>query len=119
MNIKRLKKNQVFVFGSNLAGMHLVGAAKTAKEKFGAIEGVGEGWIGKSYAFPTLNEKFKQRTDKHLKRSVEKLFRCANLNKYYQFLLTKVGCGIAGYEENYMKSLFKDSPDNIIKPDGW
>lgn len=119
MNITRLKKNQVFVFGSNLAGQHLGGSARQALEKFGAVMGKGDGWQGQSYAFPTLDKDFKQRTDKELKKSVEELYRCCDLNRYYEFLLTKVGCGIAGYEESYIKSLFKNPPSNLILPEDW
>lgn len=36
-NITQLGKNDVFVFGSNLEGMYLGGAARVAVEKFGAL----------------------------------------------------------------------------------
>ena len=49
-----LEKNEIFVFGSNLAGRHLGGAAKAAYNKFGAKWGVGVGLAGQSYAIPTM-----------------------------------------------------------------
>lgn len=118
-NITELKKNEVFVFGSNLAGRHAAGAAKVAHDHFGAVYGVGEGLIGQSYALPTLDKKLQQRNDEQLTMSVRKLWKCAKENPDKVFLLTKVGCGIAGYDEEYMADKFKDAPGNIIKPKGW
>ena len=117
--ITKLKKNQIFVFGSNLAGSHGAGAAKFAKDNFGAENGIGEGLTGQCYAFPTLGKKLEERNDEKLTMSVAKLFRVARENPDKEFLLTRVGCGIAGYSEEYMKCLFRKCPENIIKPKGW
>lgn len=118
-NITKLPPNYVFIFGSNLEGKHFGGAAKIAKEKFGAIEGKGDGWQGNSYAFPTLDKNFKPRTEKQLKKSAEQLYRCVKLNRYYIFILTKVGCGIVGFSEDYMKQFFTADEPNLIKPKNW
>lgn len=118
-NIKILPKNSVFIFGSNLAGRHGAGAAKFAKDKFGAKLGVGEGLVQKSYAFPSLDENLHKRTTKELKESVKKLVKCANENPDKLFYLTKVGTGLGGYKESYMKKLFKNLPLNISLPLGW
>lgn len=118
-NIQELEPNEIFVFGSNLAGKHIGGAAKIAHEKFGAATDVGEGMTGQSYAFPTLNEDFSQRTEEELKDSVVELFLAANVWSNNTFLVTRVGCGIAGFSEEYMAKLFQNSPSNIIKPSGW
>lgn len=118
-NITSLKENELFVFGSNLAGKHIGGAARQAKEMFGAIDGCGEGLTGKSYAFPTLTENFEKVTHEQLIDSVSRLYRCCEENKDKVFLLTKVGCGIAGFEEEYIKYLFLNSPKNLILPDDW
>lgn len=117
--IQVLKDKEVFIFGSNLAGNHAGGAARQAKEQFGAQEGVGEGRTGQSYAFPTLNENLKKRSDEDLKKSIQYLYEYCEGNKDQKFLLTKVGCGIAGYEEEYMKSLFKNPPHNLVLPEEW
>jgi hypothetical protein len=117
--ITNLKPNQVFVFGSNLAGHHFGGAAQQAREQFGAENGVGEGMTGQCYAFPTLNEDFYQRSKNSLITSIQKLYECCRANPDKEFLLTKVGCGIAGYRERTMKYLFADSPSNLIKPNDW
>ena len=119
-NITTLKENQVFVFGSNLNGNHAGGAAKYAADNFGAFEGVGEGITGQSYAFPTLDTKMKKVSKKALIASKELLYKTAEENKDKQFLVTKVGCGIAGFSEDEMKKVFSgDKPSNIILPAGW
>ena len=119
-NIIDLKSNQVFVFGSNLNGSHGGGAAKLAQDKFGAIDGQGEGIMGQSYAFPTLDENMKKVSKKALKKSKELLYKVAEDNKDKQFLVTKVGCGIAGFDELVMKEVFKgEKPENVILPAGW
>jgi len=122
--ITSLKDNQFFVFGSNLNGNHSGGAAKQAKEQFGAEEGIAEGLSGKTYAFPTLEREMTQRGIKALERSRDRLFATARALPEKEFLLTKVGCGIAGYEESEMKALFYgfscgNRPKNIILPEDW
>ena len=118
--VHKLKENQIFVFGSNELGEHLGGAARQAYEKFGAEWGVVEGLTGQCYAFPTLNKKMEKRTDKEWIESIGKLYECARKNPNKEFLLTKVGCGIAGYsEEEVSKSFYFDCPENITKPKGW
>lgn len=114
-----LKDNEIFVFGSNKAGKHLGGSAKQAHEQFKAEWGVGDGLTGQSYAFPTLDENFNQLLFKVLRRNRDRLYKCCEQNKDKVFLLTKVGCGIAGYKEESIKNLFKNQPINLILPDDW
>ena len=120
-----LGRDEVFVFGSNDKGIHGPGAALTAWNHFGAIRGIGEGLFGSSYAFPTLNADsrgglhLEKRSDDELRESVRRFFQVASYNPGVVFLLTKVGCGLAGYSEDYMKSLFVNSPPNVVKPKGW
>ncbi len=119
-NIITLKENQIFVFGSNLNGNHAGGAARLAKDSFGAQDGVGEGLTGQSYAFPTLDTKMKKVSKKALTESKTKLYKCAEENQDKQFLVTKLGCGIAGFSEEEMKKIFQeDKPKNVILPAGW
>lgn len=118
-NITELAENEVFCFGSNLSGKHGKGAALQAYRHFGAEYGVGEGLTGRCYAFPTLDYNLNQRTDAELTESIVKLIDTANANPELVFLLTKVGCGLAGYPEQYMHSLFYEMPLNIVKPEGW
>ena len=118
-NIIELKPNEVFVFGSNLSGQHVGGAAALAFEKFGAEWGVGVGLCGQCYAFPTLGTGFGKLTKSLLERARDDFFQVAELFSGKTFLLTRVGCGIAGYPEEDMKALFADAPPNVVKPEGW
>ena len=114
-----LKPNQVFIFGSNAAGKHAGGAAAQAYEDFGAKWGIGEGLEGQSYAFPTLDANFQKVSNTRLHASRLKLYECAERHPDKEFLLTKVGCGIAGFPEEKMRKLFANAPKNITKPRGW
>lgn len=117
--ITELKPNQIFVFGSNTAGMHGAGAARQAHEQFGAKYGVGEGRTGQCYAFPTLNGRLRKREDYALVVSAMKFKMYAETYPDLEFLLTKVGCGLGGYEEWEMKWLFRNMPPNVVRPQGW
>lgn len=117
--IDSLNPNQIFIFGSNAAGQHAGGAARQAYDQFGAEWGVGEGRTGQCYAFPTLDEKFQKVSSTELKASRLKLYKTAEAHPELTFLLTKVGCGIAGHDEWFMKRLFKNAPANITKPEDW
>lgn len=117
--IEKLEENHIFVFGSNTAGQHGAGAARQAYEDFGAKRGVGEGRTGQTYAFPTLDSNLKKRTDIELVISVVRFFDYAKYHPELTFLLTKVGTGLAGYKEWEMKWLFRNAPENVIKPEGW
>lgn len=117
--IDKLKPNQIFVFGSNTDGRHGRGAALQAYKQFGAVMGKGEGMAGWTYAFPTLDGRLRQRLHSELQYSVNLLYTACYNNPGLEFLLTKVGCGLAGYGEEYMKSLFKDPPPNLVMPEGW
>jgi len=117
--ITQLKENQIFIFGSNLNGAHGAGAARQAHDDFGAEYGVGEGVTGQSYAFPTLNKNMQKVPTEALEASRDKLFAFAQANPQLEFLLTKVGCGLAGFPEEEMESLFDVVPENIIKPKEW
>lgn len=118
--------NDIFVFGSNTQGIHGAGAAKYAKRWFGAVHGVGEGLIGNSYAFPTLNSLYDGRKLSFIKRDSEELWEasnnfgfCAVEHPELVFWVTKVGCGLAGYAEEHMIDFFMDMPMNVIKPERW
>lgn len=117
--ITSLKENQIFVCGTNTAGLHYGGAAKQAWEDFGLVWGVGEGLSGRSYAFPTLDGEFNKLKIRSLVNSRNRLYKSCEVNKDNEYILTKVGCGIAGYQENEMKDLFIDPPNNLILPEDW
>lgn len=113
-----LLPNEVFVFGSNLLGNNIGGAALQAKNNFEAEDGIGEGLTGKCYAFPTLNPYYQKRHYVNLRYSRDKLYSTARSLPDKTFLLTPVGTGIAGYHKVEMELLFSDLPSNIKKV-GW
>jgi hypothetical protein len=117
-NITELKDNQIFVFGSNKRGRHYGGTAKLAVEKFGAIIGVGEGIQGQSYAIPTMG------TYEELENALIKFVSYAQQHTDKIFLVTRIGCGIAGKDEERIKTFIQktfgiDLPSNIWLPKGW
>lgn len=114
-----LRRDEVIVVGTNMNGAHYGGLAKTAYELWGLQWGQWRGLIGKCYGFPTLDKNLSQRNPFVLGAESKTFFRCAEANPDLTFFLTKIGCGIAGYDEDYMKSLFITVPKNVVKPEGW
>ena len=120
-NITELEANQIFVFGSNGNGSHVGGAAKLAVEKFGAVMGQARGLQGQSYAIETLNNNMDKVELKEIKSQFSELFKFAKKNKDKTFIVTKIGCGIAGYTEEEIMSCFDATkvPTNVKMPLGW
>lgn len=100
-HITQLNDNEIFVFGSNLQGRHSGGAAKIAREKFGAVMGKGVGLQGKSYAIPTM-----QGGVDTIKPYVDDFIKYAKEHRNLHFYVTKIGCGIAGFSEEQIAPLF-------------
>lgn len=100
-NISRLGTNEVFVFGSNEQGLHYGGAAKVALENFGAIMGQGVGLQGKSYAIPSMSGLG------FMGEYVKGFCEFAKAHPEKQFLVTEIGCGIAGYSIDEVAPLFE------------
>lgn len=111
--IIRLEPNEIFVFGSNLAGAHGGGAARIALDFFGAVWGQGVGLQGQSYAIPTM-----QGGVETIKPYVDEFIRFAKEHPELKFLVTRIGCGIAGFRDEEIGPLFKGATDmeNIILP---
>lgn len=111
--IRELKPNEIFVFGSNLAGMHGGGAARTAVERFGAVMGNGDGPQGQSYAIPTM-----QGGPETIKPYVDKFIAYASSHPELTFLVTPIGCGIAGFSVDDIAPLFSKAVEvkNIWLP---
>lgn len=101
--IKELKENEVFVFGSNLAGNHLAGAAKQAL-KWGAVMGQGTGLQGQTYAIPTMQGP-KETIEPYIKEFIE----VAKENKHLNFLVTRIACGIAGFTDDEIAPYFAEA----------
>lgn len=116
-NITELGENQIFVFGSNLAGKHNGGGAKIALERFGAIYGEGVGIQGQSYAIPTLDANFKKIDLTEIRFYIDMFFQFAYNHPQYEFLVTKIGCGIAGYNISDIAPLLLNPFKNIILPE--
>lgn len=111
--ITELKPNEIFVFGSNLAGAHGGGAARLAYNRFGAIWGHGVGLQGQSYAIPTM-----QGGVETIKPYVDEFIRFAMTRPDLKFYVTQIGCGIAGFTPDEIAPLFKDAikMENVILP---
>lgn len=114
--ITKLKPNEIFVFGSNLEGRHAGGAARIAYNEFGAIWGNGDGIQGQSYAIPTM-----QGGISTIEPYVEKFIQYAKEHPELTFLVTRIGCGIAGFTDAEIAPLFSNAPlyNNIVLPESF
>ena len=99
--ITSLKPNEIFVFGSNLAGNHAGGAARLAYVKWGAVWGQGVGLQGQTYAIPTMHGGVEA-----IRPYVEEFIRFAETHPEQVFLVTEIGCGIAGFTPEEIAPLF-------------
>ena len=111
--ITELKADEVFVFGSNLAGMHGGGAAYIAHQYFGAVMGCGVGHYGQSYAIPTM-----QGGVETIKPYVDEFIQYAKDHPELFFFVTRIGCGIAGFKDSEIAPLFAAAVgiENICLP---
>lgn len=114
--ITHLNNGEIFVFGSNLRGLHGGGAARVAYERFGAIWGQGVGLQGSCYGIPTMHGGVDA-----IKPYVDEFIEFAKNHTEYTFLVTKIGCGIAGFKEEEIAPLFTNavSVDNIVLPESF
>ena len=117
--ITQLQENEIFVFGSNLAGKHGIGTSKFAQEKFGAIPDIVEGITGQCYALPIMGVNMEHFSDERLTQSIYTLWNFAESHSSLFFLLSKIGCGLVGFDYDYMAYKFRGGPMNIIKPTDW
>ena len=111
--IEELKADEIFVFGSNLEGMHGAGAAYVAFQKFGAVMGCGIGLRGQSYAIPTM-----QGGVETIKPYVDEFITFAKSRPDLFFYVTRIGCGIAGFRDREIAPLFTTAREveNICLP---
>lgn len=115
-HIVSLESNEVFVFGSNSGGFHSGGAAAQAMKSFGAVWGQGEGLQGQSYAIPTMEGLGE------MEAAIRRFTVFATEHPNTRFLVTRIGCGIAGYPVEQVANLFRDciSLENVALPsDFW
>lgn len=112
--ISELKNSEIFVFGSNLAEAHGGGAARLAWQRFGAVWGQGVGLQGRSYAIPTM-----QGGVETIKPYVDDFIEFARQHPELRFLVTRIGCGIAGFRPEEIAPLFAEAleMENVILPE--
>ena len=108
--IEELDDGEVFVFGSNGFGAHNGGAAAMAVAKFGAVYGQAEGLQGQSYAINTMDG------FEVMAEQVARFIEFAKEHPELKFLVTEIGCGIAGYTPKDVAPLFKNIPENVVLP---
>ena len=115
-HIDKLQPGEIFVFGSNLRGMHAGGAARAAYHKFGAVMGQGVGLQGQSYAIPTM-----QGGVETIKPYVDEFIEFARQHPELTFLVTRIGCGIAGFRDEEIAPLFTEAHQlsNVVLQPNW
>lgn len=115
-HITSLAPGEVFVFGSNLAGMHGGGAARVAMQRFGAVWGQGVGLQGQSYAIPTM-----QGGVETIRPYVDEFIAFARSHPELRFYVTRIGCGIAGFQDCEIAPLFAGALGvaNIVLPESF
>lgn len=114
--IAELRLDEVFVFGSNLEGMHGGGAARAAFKNFGAVMGCGVGLRGQSYAIPTM-----QGGVETIAPYVDQFIAFAKEHPELFFYVTRIGCGIAGFRDRDIAPLFASAVgmENICLPESF
>jgi hypothetical protein len=114
--ITSLGPNEVFVFGSNIRGQHMGGAARVAFDKFGAVWGQGVGLQGQSYAIPTMEGGVD-----YVAGYVDEFVLFAKEHPELFFWVTRIGCGIAGFRDEEIAPLFEAASDldNVALPESF
>ena len=111
---------QVFVFGSNMSGYHGGGAARAAHQLYGAEWGVAEGRTGRSYAIPTVKAQIAGPLGLDaIRLAVSSFLHHAATHPEDSFLVTRVGCGLAGHMDEDIAPMFRDAPLNCSLPQPW
>lgn len=113
MWIETLEPNEVFVFGSNAGGLHGGGAARLAYDKFGAVWGQGHGLQGQSYAVDSMSGLGE------LAAEAGRFVEFAASRPDLRFLMTEVGCGIAGYAPAEVAPMFAGAGENVVLPESF
>ena len=114
--VHQLELHEVFVFGSNEAGIHGAGAARQAHNHFGAKAGQGFGKAGRTFAIPTKDWQIETLPLPAIGFYVSRFLEFARHNKPLTFLVTPIGCGLAGYKPHQIAPMFRDAPMNVALP---
>lgn len=113
----KLYPGLTFVFGSNARGAHGRGAALTAKQHFGAMQGVGFGFTGNCYAIPTKDNLIITRPIESIYTDIAKFVeQTRDGDKHY--FVTEVACGLAGFNPHEIAPMFAGS-QNCWFPESW
>ena len=115
-NITTLHPNEIFVFGSNTQGRHGAGAALHARRNFGAKYGIGMGYTGQCYAIATKDGNLRTLKLENIEVQVVRFLDQARANPGHIFLVTEIGCGLAGYTAEQIAPMFKGTPENVRLP---
>lgn len=115
-DIRKLEEGEIFVFGSNTDGRHGKGAAKFAMQKFGAVWGDAEGLTGRCYALPTVGRNLSKMSVDRVKIHVARFLKFAAKHPELTFLVTLVGCGLAGHKIKDIGPMFAERLPNVILP---
>lgn len=110
---------EIFVFGSNLAGIHGAGSAKCAFKEHQARYGVGYGPTGNAFAIPTKDHFLNVLPLSVINNYVNGFINYANLHPEFIFKVVRIGCGLAGYKDSEIAPMFKAAPSNCLLPSGW
>lgn len=113
------KKRVIFVFGSNEAGKHGAGSARYAVEKYGAIYWRARGLQGDSYAIPTKDAFMRPRSLAGIKRDVDVFLEFAREHEEWEFKVSKVGCGLAGFTNEQIAPFFEGAGENVKLSSEW
>lgn len=111
--------DKIFVFGSNYAGRHGAGAALTARREYGATYGKGEGRSKQSYAIPTKDWCLRTLPPSKIRVHVDKFIEYARARPTLEFFVSRIGCGLAGYNDAQIAPMFECAPSNCELPHGW
>lgn len=111
--------DQIFVFGSNLAGVHGAGAARAALDLYHAAWGVGVGITGNCYAIPTKDFNIQTMKLSEIVKYVESFVQYTKDNPDMKFFITRIGCGLAGYKDHQIAPMFKGCGDNCSFARQW
>lgn len=120
--IDSLEPGQIFVFGSNLIGYHSGGASMMAMQRFGAIWGQAEGPQGQCYAIPVdVRGEAIDNVSTYMKRHINKFLEYAKTHNDQTFLVPRIGCGAAGFDEEFMAPFFKEAlkMNNVRLPESF
>ncbi|OGT55447.1 MAG: hypothetical protein A3E01_09050 [Gammaproteobacteria bacterium RIFCSPHIGHO2_12_FULL_63_22] len=104
----------IFVFGSNVNGFHAGGAARYALDHYGAIWGAGYGLQGNAYAIPTMDHEMQTLSVDAIADHVAEFISFARERQQMSFLVTAIGCGIAGHDPADIGPLFAGVPENVF-----